>query len=568
MQKIRLSRKGEAMSTSDIKECDTLIIGSSMAGACLARQLKLKHPDMDIIVLERKRKFDYWVGESTLESFWDYAVKHLDLGYYLDTNHIYKHGLRFFYDSPEHDLPIEQMSEVGRSWFHTTPAHQIDRKRFDTDLYHMNVRSGIDVRLGSQVKSIEINKQEGHIIYASDAKYRCRWLVDAAGFASPIGRKLDLIKSNNDTHPINSYWGRFKNIANLDLLGDINWRSKVNHTTRTLATTHFMYGGYWIWLIPIDAETFSIGVTHRVDMVDIAISTQEQFIDFLKTHRCMRQLLLADSEIVDFNKLHNISRQAKQSFSEDRWFLTGMSAAILDPMLSPGSALLADNNRMIGDLIATDMAGEEKVFSNKVKAYNAYSKLWQENFFLHIKGHYHDCYDRQRANFETLLMQWFGIVLPISMSENWGYDLEMSDEMYDMLEQKGIEMLENSCIHKIESIVQQLHEYLKERQVEYINNQGQFYDIEIGDKSMYHTRTFGQHLCPMEIENIEHKMIEVAIKQSLIRMSEVENINCGESLFDDVASLAANGNYTLSQSFALLQEMQTKKSKVLENTAA
>ena len=54
--------------------CDVLIIGSSMAGACLARQLKIKHPRLNIVVLEKKKQFDHWVGESTLESFWDYAV--------------------------------------------------------------------------------------------------------------------------------------------------------------------------------------------------------------------------------------------------------------------------------------------------------------------------------------------------------------------------------------------------------------------------------------------------------------------------------------------------------------
>lgn len=179
---------------NSIRECDLLIIGSSMAGGCLARQMKLKHPDMDIVVLDRKFEFKHWVGESTLESFWDYAVKYLDLGYYLDTNHLYKHGLRFFYDSPDHDLPIDQMSEVGRSWFHSTPAHQLDRKRFDSDLYEMNIKSGIDVRLGVTVRHIELDKESGHLLKTTGGEFKCRWLVDAAGLASPLGKKLDLIQ--------------------------------------------------------------------------------------------------------------------------------------------------------------------------------------------------------------------------------------------------------------------------------------------------------------------------------------------------------------------------------------
>lgn len=537
--------------------CDVLIIGSSMAGACLARQLKIKHPQLNIVVLEKKKQFDHWVGESTLESFWDYAVKDLHLGFYLDTNHLYKHGLRFFYDSPEHDLPIDEMSEVGRSWFHTTPAHQINRKRFDTDLYHMNIEAGIDVRLGTSVREINLNRETGHTVVASDGQYRCRWLVDAAGFASPIGKKLKLIKSNNDNHPIDSYWGRFKNIVNLDLLGDRAWRDRVNHTTRTLATTHFMYGGYWIWLIPIDGETFSIGVTVRTDMSPVKINNEQEFIEFLKTHRCMRQLLGEKSESIDFHRLRGISRQATQSFSPDRWFLTGMASAVLDPILSPGSALLADNNRMIGDLIATDLAGEEKAFCNKVKAYNVFNKVWLENFFLHIKGHYHDCFDRQRANFETLLMQWFGIILPISMTESWGYDPSMSDEEFDMLEQKAEMMLKDSCIHRVEHVVQELQTLLEEKGMAYANNRGQFYDIEIDSRFMTNTRTMGQTLCPAGIAEIENEMLRVGLTRSLQRLAEIDNVSCADETFSEIAQTAMEESLTLRQSFDLLKAAHT-----------
>lgn len=537
--------------------CDVLIIGSSMAGACLARQLKIKHPRLNIVVLEKKRQFDYWVGESTLESFWDYAVKDLHLGFYLDTNHLYKHGLRFFYDSPEHDLPIDEMSEVGRSWFHTTPAHQIDRKRFDTDLYRMNIEAGINVRLGTSVKEINLDREASHTVVASDGQYRCKWLVDAAGFASPIGKKLKLIKSNNDNHPIDSYWGRFKNIVNLDLLGGREWRDRVNHTTRALATTHFMYGGYWIWLIPIDSETFSIGVTVRTDMSPVKINNDQEFIEFLKTHRCMRQLLGEKGELVDFHRLRGISRQATQSFSQDRWFLTGMASAVLDPILSPGSALLSDNNRMIGDLIATDMAGEETVFRNKVKAYNVFNKVWRENFFLHIKGHYHDCFDRQRANFETLLMQWFGIILPISMTQSWGYDPSMGDEEFDMLEQKAEMMLKDSCIHRVEHVVQELQVLLEEKGMAYINNRGQFYDIEIDSRFMANTRTMGHTLCPAGIAEIENEMLRVGLTRSLQRLAEIENMNCAIETFAEVAQTAMDDSLNLRQSLELLKAKHT-----------
>src|SRR5262245_57254147 len=99
------------------KQCDVLIIGGALAGGCLARQLILQQPDLKIVVVEKKTKFDWWIGESTVTPWGDYAVRHLQLGPYLWKNHMMKHGLRFFFDSPDKQLPLEEMSEIGRTGY-------------------------------------------------------------------------------------------------------------------------------------------------------------------------------------------------------------------------------------------------------------------------------------------------------------------------------------------------------------------------------------------------------------------------------------------------------------------
>jgi len=92
------------------KNVDVLIIGSGMAGACLARQLKLEFPQLKICVLEKKQVFVYWVGESITEVFEDYAIRTLKLNRYLHSQHISKYGFRFWWDKEDKSLPIEQMS--------------------------------------------------------------------------------------------------------------------------------------------------------------------------------------------------------------------------------------------------------------------------------------------------------------------------------------------------------------------------------------------------------------------------------------------------------------------------
>lgn len=550
-------------------ETDVLIIGHSMAGGCLARQLHIAHPDLNITVLERKTEFGYWVGESTLEAFWSYASRSLNLGHYLDTNHLYKHGLRFFYDSEDKNLSVSDMSEVGRSWYHGTPAHQLDRKKFDTDLCRMNVDSGIDVRMGVTVTDVDLDAVSGHLIKSSQGDFKARWVVDAAGFASPLGRKLDLIESNDENHPISAYWARISGVSDLDLLGDADWRERTRYTTRTLATTHFMYGGYWMWLIPLDSDTYSIGLITRNDQVDISIKGQEEFLSFLRSHRCMRELLPeCNIEVHDYMQMKKLSRRAKTAFSKDRWFLTGMSAVFLDPLLSPGSAFLSDSNRMIGEMIRADLEGRDADYASMVMVFNRFSQFWLDNFFLHIKGLYHNCYERQKVYFTSMLMQWFGIILPSSMTQNWGYHEGMGAEEIEQFNAQMDYMTENNVIHRIDAIAHQFEDILKERGSHMKNNRGQFFDVEIDDRFMENTRTMGRSLTFKSIMEIEHCMLEVTYEGILSCLLEHDGYMVDCSLLKEVSIDAASRNLTVSEAYDALKVVLEESKVSLETSTS
>jgi flavin-dependent dehydrogenase len=559
-----------ALNTPEVSktECDLLIIGHSMAGACLARQMHLQHPHMKITVIERKTEFGYWVGESTLEAFWNYAATSLDLGHYLDTNHLYKHGLRFFYDSEKHDLALKDMSEVGRSWYHGTPAHQIDRKKFDTDLYEMNIASGIDVRLGTTVTNVDLDRENGHSITTSDGNFHTKWVVDAAGFASPIARKLGISEIKNDEHPISSYWARVSGVANLDLLGGKEWRKRVHNTTRTLATTHFMYDGYWFWLIPLDAHTYSIGLVTKNDKSDIKIKNEHQFLEFLRTHKCMEELLPVDTaKILDYTQMKNLSRRVSEPFSEDRWFLTGMSAAFLDPLLSPGSAYLSDSNRMIGDMIKADMEGDEDAYRVMVPVFNRFSAFWLDNFFMHIKGLYHSCFDRQKVYFTSMLMQWFGVILPSSMVKSWGYMPGMTIKDLPEFYQKMDYLSDNNVIHKIDKIAHEFEDILKNRGVEFLHNQGEFFDVEIDEKCMENTRTMGSTLTMDSIMQIEQKMLEITYHGILTRLSQLDKLHVTSEILMAASVESCKSELSVKESFKILNENSNNTRNMLKASA-
>lgn len=361
-------------------DCDVLIIGAGMAGGLLARQLSVERADLSIILLDAKAEFDWHIGESTVEVFDDYATRNCKLGPYMSANHIIKHGLRFWFDSAEKNLPMAHLSEQGRSRYTSlNRGIQLDRARFDRDLCEINRRGGVDVRLGTRVlkkredgsDGIIIDADNGHEVMTTGGPLRCRHLVDAGGQRAPLVRQLGL--AEDEIEPFTgSYWARYRHTNIIDELGSDAWRARVEGTLRWSSTNHFMYDGYWVWLIPIDADTVSLGVTFDRRIAPLKFHNADELTAFLRSHHCLDELLGADATALDFKGLSTINRGASRYYSEDRWYLTGMSGLFVDPLFSNSSAVIALGNRLIASLIEAD--GDQPRFSNRCAHFNRVMK--------------------------------------------------------------------------------------------------------------------------------------------------------------------------------------------------
>jgi flavin-dependent dehydrogenase len=363
------------------KSCDVLIIGAGMAGGLLARQLSIEQPDLHLIVVDAKTSFDWWVGESTVEVFDDYATRVCRLGPYLAAKHITKHGLRFFFDSAAKDLPLVELSEQGRSRYTTlNRGSQIDRATFDRDLCEINRQDGVEVLLGVRVLDrknsageppIRIDPEGGHRVRTTAGTIHCRYLVDAGGRSAPLARLLDLVPTGKaERSAMFSYWGRFEGCRSIDDVGNDEWRRRVEYTMRWASTNHFMYDGYWIWLIPVSDRIVSLGVTFDRRLVPTSMKNGDDLVSFLRRHRALDEIMGPDARLLDFVGLSHINRGAKQYFSSDRWYLTGMSGFFVDALFSNSSAVIAQGNRMIAALIAADRAGDQVRLARRLKHFN------------------------------------------------------------------------------------------------------------------------------------------------------------------------------------------------------
>lgn len=531
------------------KQCDVLIIGAGMAGSCLARQLKLRIPDLDITVVDRKSTFDYWVGESTVEVWEDYLTRTLDLGAYLERHHVQKHGLRFFFDSPEKNLPLARMSEFGRSRYHRLTARQIDRARFDTDLCTMNRAIGIDVRLGVEVLSrapdggapIALDRESGHVVHTSEGPIRCRWLIDAGGKKTPLGRQLDLVETEKTARK-GSYWARYRNINNIDRMGSPEWRARVNHTQRYYSTCHFMYRGYWIWHISITDEIVSIGVEFDEQQADPKIRNGEMLDAWLREHACIDEILGDNAKQIDFFGLKRISHCARQSFSADRWALTGMASVFANVLGSSTSRLYATSNILIEEMIRTDMAGDRALLEKQAGHFTNMVRAGYESGVRFLQNmNRNGSYDAWRPLIGGSLSLYFNSILPAATN-----DLRAEIEAAKDFDPANMQSNENIKLRmKIAALSDEFTEFLDARGAYYSNNMDQFQSMseweerpEIEDK-IYERRDRERE------KEIAHAVYRKVCREYLVRMTEIEGIEFRDEAFDQVFNSDWNAGQSL-----------------------
>ncbi|GAB3023248.1 tryptophan 7-halogenase [Oleiagrimonas citrea] len=345
---------------------DAIILGGGLAGLTLALHLRADHPDLDILVIERRRHplpaAAHKVGESTVEIGAHYFAETLGLREHLEHDHIRKFGFRFFFSDGRDDL--ENVTELGVSKVLPTPSYQIDRGILENFLTDEARRRGIDVRDGATISGLSMGEHGAlHTVRYRDEDgqhtRQTRWVLDASGRAGMLRRHFKLTRDNG--HRGNAVWFRLDDRIDIDgWCADADWSDRCSPPERWRSTNHLVGPGYWSWLIPLSSGAHSVGI-----VADAGMHPLESMRDFDRTVQWLgqRQPALARAvaerrdALLDFSFLRDYSYGCAQLFSADRWALTGEAGAFLDPFYSPGSDFIAIGNTYISALIGQDRAG-------------------------------------------------------------------------------------------------------------------------------------------------------------------------------------------------------------------
>lgn len=367
-------------------QADVVILGGGLAGLALAIQLRQRAPSIAVTVLERRthpvREAAFKVGESTVEIGAHYFADVLGFREHLETRQLRKFGFRFFFSEGREDL--DRCTELGVSELLPTPSWQLDRGRFENFLGEQARALGATFLDGATVRAVDLAQGDApHVVQYDHAGTTCaiaaRWIVDAAGRASLLKRKLGLLEAND--HDANAAWWRVDGyIEPQDWSHDPEWLDRCHPPARWRSTNHMCGPGYWFWLIPLASNAHSLGIVcdaklHPLD----TMNTHAKAMDWLRTHQpgVARAVDKPEHALQDFLFFRHFSFGCKQVFSGDRWALTGEAGLFLDPFYSPGSDFIAISNTYVSDLITKDRAGEP--FAPYAAIYEQLYKSFYEN---------------------------------------------------------------------------------------------------------------------------------------------------------------------------------------------
>jgi flavin-dependent dehydrogenase len=347
---------------------DVAILGGGLAGLSLALQLKRQRPETRVLVTDKRTEpapdAAFKVGESSVEIGAHYYREIVGMRDHLEQQQQRKLGLRFF-------MPAGDNSDITKRVEFCTPAHldafthQIDRGRFENEMFRRCRKAGVDAYRGWRVQDVELGSDRHRVLLSQEdetATVDARWVVDASGRANLLRRKLDL---GTDTgHHANAAWIRLAGGFDFeDWTDDEEWLGRMpERGLRRASTSHLIQPGYWLWLIQLATGPISVGVCadprfHPYD----EINTFDGFMEWMKRNEPQLHAEIDGrrEDVLDFLRVQDFSYASSRVFSSDRWALVGEAAGFIDALYSPGSDFIAFSNTFSGELIKRDLDGED-----------------------------------------------------------------------------------------------------------------------------------------------------------------------------------------------------------------
>lgn len=334
---------------------DVVVIGSGIAGSSAA--LVLSRVGLKTLVVEHKTHPRFAIGESTIPTT-TLLLRYLARTYGVpELEHICDYlGLRthdlvawpkqgFWYGLHQEQKPLEKRHEV---MFETLPlptGPDVHMLRADVDSYLVSKLGAYGVDYWDETKVAEFEPQaDDSVILKLERKdgprtVRARLVIDASGHASFFANKFKLRDDPPRLHTnTRSIFAHFEDVRDLD--ESLGGGNETFRFRRTAGTMHHCFPGGWIWVIPFDNGTTSVGfvLDRNAYPLDPGDTAEGEIARFFDRYPSMRAHLGNMKPIRPFTRTDRIQFTSRTILGKG-FILTPHASGFIDPLFSTGILL-------------------------------------------------------------------------------------------------------------------------------------------------------------------------------------------------------------------------------------
>ena len=380
---------------------DAIVIGGGPAGSTCAYHLAAR--GRAVLLLERECHPRFRVGESVMP----YASGLLDAMGLLDEVE----------DQFVVKRSVETSDSVGgyfRTYFAKLAEGQkkfgfnVERSRFDALLCSHAEGAGATVVEGAEVSGLVFDGARlAGVVYERDGERheaRARFVADASGRAGLVARHFKLRRMNR----------RIKKVALFQYFEDVVKGVNAADEGDLVIATH---EAGWIWCIPVDPNTRSVGAVMAPE--ELAGADRRQVFDqHLSRAPRIAAALEGATPWFDDLKVESDFCYHSEHLVGPGWFLVGDAGCFVDPVFSGGvflgMAAACKAAEVMGDIL--DGRAEDEAIAH----FEDFCKTGYDHYFRLVYVFYEQCNGNVECMFRQLFEGRFKPLLQILAGDCWG----------------------------------------------------------------------------------------------------------------------------------------------------